>query len=220
LDRLFFWRHIIRVRKELYLNKQNIISKGKEYVRSFDGDVSPDISRCALIILDMQRYFTRPDSNAYIPSSDAIIPGILSLERHFRSLGLPIFYTRHINNNKNAGMMGKWWNKLISEDNPDSLLHERLSPKKEEIFNKSQYDAFLKTDLEESLRMAEINKVMIAGVMTHLCCETTARSAFCRGFEVLFCGNATSTYNEDFHKASLLNLSHGFAKIIDIYDII
>jgi len=53
--------------------------------------------------------------------------------------------------------------------------------------------------------------VVICGVMTHLCCETTARSAFMRGFEVFFTVDGTATYTEAFHRASLLNLSHGFA---------
>jgi bifunctional isochorismate lyase / aryl carrier protein len=47
--------------------------------------------------------------------------------------------------------------------------------------------------------------------MTHLCCETTARSAFMRGFEVFFTMDGTATYNEQLHRASLLTLSHGFA---------
>jgi len=47
--------------------------------------------------------------------------------------------------------------------------------------------------------------------MTHLCCESSARSAFMRGFEVLFTIDGTATYREDFHRAAILNLAHGFA---------
>jgi isochorismate hydrolase len=50
--------------------------------------------------------------------------------------------------------------------------------------------------------------------MTHLCCETSARAAFVRGFEVLFPVDGTATYNQAFHRATLLNLSHGFAKVV------
>ena len=52
---------------------------------------------------------------------------------------------------------------------------------------------------------------VISGVMTHLCCETTARAAFMRGFEVFFTVDGTATYNEALHRSSLLTLSHGFA---------
>jgi len=50
----------------------------------------------------------------------------------------------------------------------------------------------------------------VTGVMTHLCCETTARSAFMRGFDVFFAIDGTATYTEALHRAALLNLAHGF----------
>ncbi|MCP4152595.1 MAG: isochorismatase family protein, partial [bacterium] len=65
-----------------------------------------------------------------------------------------------------------------------------------------------------------ITRVIITGVMTHLCCETTARSAFVRNFEVYFTIDATATYNREFHKSTLLNLSHGFASPVLTSDIL
>jgi bifunctional isochorismate lyase / aryl carrier protein len=56
--------------------------------------------------------------------------------------------------------------------------------------------------------------------MTHLCCETTARSAFTHGFEVFFTIDGTATYNERFHIATLLNLSHGFALAVLVEEVI
>ena len=82
------------------------------------------------------------------------------------------------------------------------------------LIQKSQYDAFYQTDLEKLLREKDVSQVIICGVMTHLCCETTARSAFMRGFEVFFPVDGTATYNLEFHRASLMNLAHGFAKIV------
>ncbi len=56
--------------------------------------------------------------------------------------------------------------------------------------------------------------------MTHLCCETTARSAFVRGFEVFFTIDGTATYNKEFHFATLHNLAHGFALPILVDEIL
>ncbi len=67
------------------------------------------------------------------------------------------------------------------------------------------------TSLEQELRSRGVEQVVVTGVMTHLCCETTARTAFVRGFEVFFCVDGTATYTEAFQRASLLNLAHGFA---------
>jgi isochorismate hydrolase len=56
--------------------------------------------------------------------------------------------------------------------------------------------------------------------MTHLCCETTARSAFMHGFETFFTVDGTATYNEAFHRAALLNLSHGFALPLTVDEVL
>jgi len=76
---------------------------------------------------------------------------------------------------------------------------------------KAQYDAFYETALENILRSSGSEQVVVTGVMTHLCVEATARSAFVRGFAVFVPADGTATYNRDFHAASLLNLSHGTA---------
>jgi nicotinamidase-related amidase len=108
-------------------------------------------------------------------------------------------------------MMPRWWRDVIRADSPDSLLHASLDTSKGIVIEKPQYDAFHATLLEDVLRGRGVEQVVVSGVMTHLCCETTARSAFMRGFEVLFCVDGTATYTEAFHRSALLNLSHGFA---------
>jgi isochorismate hydrolase len=79
---------------------------------------------------------------------------------------------------------------------------------------KNQYDAFYNTDLEEYLRSKSVEQVIICGLLANLCCETTARSAFVRGFEVFFPVDATAAYNRDFHISTFRNLGFGFCPII------
>ncbi|MCK4594746.1 isochorismatase family protein, partial [bacterium] len=71
--------------------------------------------------------------------------------------------------------------------------------------------AFFETPLEALLNEKQVTQLVICGVMTHLCCETTARSAFVRGFQVILPVDATATYTKELHRATLLTLSHGFA---------
>ena len=82
------------------------------------------------------------------------------------------------------------------------------------IIKKDRYSAFYKTDLEETLRAKNIKDLVLGGVMTNLCCETTARDAFVRDFRVLFLADGTSTTTADFHLATLKNLSYGFATLM------
>lgn len=170
---------------------------------------SPDQS--ALLVLDMQAYFLRPDSHAFVPAAPAILPGIGALIAAFAARRRPIVFTRHTNTSANAASMARWWRDLIAPDSPDSAIAPGLDVAPGRVIEKHQYDAFYQTGLEHLLRQDGVCQVVVTGVMTHLCCETTARSAFMRGFDVFFAVDGTAAYTAAFHQAALLNLAQGFA---------
>jgi nicotinamidase-related amidase len=169
--------------------------------------------RSALLVLDMQAYFLDPESHAYIPSAPAILPGIQALVEAYQQNELPVIFTQHSNTPADAGQMSAWWRDLIDPHSPLRCIVPQLNAHREMLIHKTQYDAFYSTPLEAELRRQDVTQVVISGVMTHLCCESTARSAFGRGFQVFFLVDGTATYNRNFHRASLLNLSHGFATL-------
>ncbi len=199
--------------KETYFTKENIDNKGNEILELFNRRSIPEnINRkAALLILDMQDYFLQPDSHAYVPSADAIVGNIKKLSSTFENMSLPVFYTQHVNTPGQAGMMEEWWDDLLTEDHLKKGLIKGILNSDFILIKKSQYDAFYKTELLKELQSRRITDVVITGVMTHLCCETTARSAFVNGFRVWFMLDATATYNLDFHMNSIKNLNHGFA---------
>lgn len=176
-------------------------------------------ARAALLVLDMQRYFLEPASHAFVPSAPAILPGVAALAAQWAGRGLPLFFTRHVNNAENAANMARWWRETLTAENPLSEITPELDTRQAMIITKSQYDAFYQTPLEELLRQRGVSQVIICGVMTHLCCETTARAAFVRGFEVFFTVDGTATYNLDFHLAALRNLAHGFATLVRVGEV-
>ncbi|MBC8401586.1 MAG: isochorismatase family protein [Candidatus Marinimicrobia bacterium] len=175
---------------------------------------------CALLVLDMQNYFLSPDSHAFIPSAPAIVPGINRLINQCTAAGRPVIFTRHLNTLKNAGPMKHWWQDMIMENDPRSRIMSALNLDTGTILIKSQYDAFHQTDLNTLLKRRNVSRVIITGVMTHLCCESTARSAFMHGYEVIFTIDGTATYHEQFHYATLLNLTSGFVTPVLIDQII
>lgn len=202
--------------KETYFTPPTILERAinmqkwlAEFSRRRPANFIP--KRSALLLLDMQEYFLNESSHAFVPSATAIIPGINALINSYCSLNLPVIFTRHLNTPKDAGLMAVWWRELLGEHHPLSKIDPRLESQNGVTIIKTQYDAFLDSPLQKLLLDLEVSQVVICGVMTHLCCETTARSAFMRGFEVFFTIDGTATYNEDFHRATLLNLSHGFA---------
>ncbi len=211
--------------KERYFTTQNLHQQARrlytqagKYSRKKSIEYLPLES--ALLVLDLQEYFLAPTSHAYIPSAEAIIPGIIQLIEAYTARDRPVFFSQHINNQDDAGMMAVWWKEMITPGNEFHRIVPGIDVSKGRLIQKSQYDAFYHTQLEEILRAQRVRQVVICGVMTHLCCETTARSAFMRGFEVLFTVDGTATYNLDFHRSSLTNLAHGFAVLVLISDLL
>jgi len=70
------------------------------------------------------------------------------------------------------------------------------------------------------LRCLKVEDVIISGIMTNMCCESTARDAYYRDYRVFFLADGTGSINEEMHLASLLNLAFGFAYVTTGDDII
>ncbi len=173
--------------------------------------------KCALIIIDMLRYFACPEGRVFLPSTTAVIPAISKLLDYWRNSGGTVVFTRHCHENAdNLGMLGKFFSDYIHCGRQESEIIQDLSPLADElVIRKNTYDAFFKTGLDEFLKDRSIEQVLITGVLTHLCCETTARSAFVRGYEVYIPADGLTTSSETLHIGSLLSLSSGFAVITD-----
>ncbi len=211
--------------KETYFTLSTIADKAaqmlsgvEEYTRRHAYQFHP--ARSALLVLDMQSYFLDESSHAFVPSASAILPGINALIRAYSQRNLPVFITRHVNSLQDAGLMAGWWRDLLTADHPLSPVDPRLEIHSGITVQKIHYDAFLESPLSKMLQERDVRQVVICGVMTHLCCETTARSSYMRGFEVFFTVDGTATYNEAFHHASLLNLAHGFATPVLVGEIL
>jgi len=202
------------MRKEEYYTRENIAAEAARMAGELP--LNPRAAafapqRSALLVVDMQDYFLRPDSHAFLPSAPAIIPTILALAAAYNKTGRPVIFTRHANCADDAGQMADWWRELLTADHPLAAIASALAAPGDAVLEKSQYDAFFRTDLEARLRQGGTRQLVITGVTTHLCCESTARSAFMRGFAVFMAIDGTATLNRELHVASLRALAHGFA---------
>jgi nicotinamidase-related amidase len=211
--------------KEQYFTSEDIAKETEELleeVKNYSGlrTFQPKAGKIALLVVDMQYYFLKEDEHAYIPSAPHILPNIINLMKACKRKDIPVILTRHLNTEKDAGMMGIRWNELIRSDDARSEIHEDILSMGGEVLEKSQFDAFYNTTLEEDLRKKGIEQLIICGVMTNLCCETTARSAFVHGFDVTMPVDATAAYNYEFHLATFLNLSYMFARPMNTLSLI
>lgn len=171
-------------------------------------------AKSVLMVIDMQRFFLDPAAPAFMPAGAAILPSVKRLVDAFRRAGRPVIFTRHVHhpNDLDSGIMGWWWAEKCLEGSPESEVHPELAPMPEEkVVLKHRYSAFYNTDLETVLRCLKVEDIVVAGVMTNMCCESTARDAYYRDFRVFFTADGTGAVSEDMHLASLLNLAFGFA---------
>lgn len=170
----------------------------------------------ALLVVDMQNFFLDPQSPTFTEGGAAIIPNVQKLIAAFRRAGRPVIYTTHVHkpDGSDAGIMGWWWEGMCREGYPEAEVHAAIAPLPgEKVIVKHRYSAFYNTDLETVLRCANIEDLVVCGVMTNLCCESTARDAYYRDYRVFFPADATGTVCEEMQVATLMNMAYGFAHV-------
>ncbi|KAK9091282.1 hypothetical protein Sjap_024459 [Stephania japonica] len=173
---------------------------------------NPDPKSAVLLVIDAQNHFSSITKPILQPLKTTI--------NLCRTVSIPIIFTRHSNTpNDDCDVLGEWWNNDLIIDGTEEaeLMPEIVELMREEdkVVEKSTYSAFRGTGLEEWLVERGVKEVVVTGVMTNLCCETTARDAFVRGFRVFFSTDATATEVVELHEATIMNMAFGFAYLVD-----
>ena len=88
------------------------------------------------------------------------------------------------------------------------------------VVAKNTYDAFINTDLEDVLKRGSVERVVVCGVMTDFCCDTTARSAFNRGYETWLVQDACGSANKEQHEAGLRVFGLAFGEVLTTAEVI
>jgi len=178
-------------------------------------EVNP--KRAALLVIEMQNVF-RKDLNII---SDKQLENIKTIIQASEEVGVNIIYVRHNDSAEISKSMIDWWDgDKIEYGSEGWKIIDGFDTAGKIVIDKNQYSAFFQTELNKVLQANKIEDVIIVGVMTNCCCETTAREAFMYGYRVFFINDATSTVNEDLHLSALKNLSFGFACIKDTREIV
>jgi nicotinamidase-related amidase len=179
------------------------------------GSLSLQRNKIALLVVDMQCYFSR--------IIRPIVNQVESLISLFHENKLPVLFTQHGHQNpkEDAGMMAEWWDDHIIEGSKNWEIDPRL-PKKasDTILRKRRYNAFHGTRLDSVLKKKKVSTIFICGIMTNVCCETTAREAFCKDYRVVFVQDATNAASRRMHDAAILNLGYAFAYIVSATEVL
>ena len=183
--------------------------------------------RTALIVVDMQNYFMAPGMPACCDVARDIVPNVNRLADTIRSAGGMIVWIvtealaradmdwqNFYEMASEASCAGRY-EKLAAGSNGHALWLE-LEPNKSDLtVTKTRYSAFIEgsSDLEAQLRQREIDTVIISGVATNVCCESTARDAMMRDFRTVMVSDANAASSDEAHAASLISFYGYFGDV-------
>ncbi len=167
----------------------------------------------ALLVIDVQNeYFTGKLKVTYPDNS---FNNILRVMDYAKNNNMIIILVQH------TSLYGD----TFVRNSNEWIIHPKILEKSYDyIIEKTKPSGFYETNLEEILRRERITGVVISGYMTQMCCDTTAREAFHRGYYVEFLSDATGTIDvsnkvgtissKDLHNAALITQSLGFSNVI------
>jgi nicotinamidase-related amidase len=187
--------------------------------------------RMALINVDMQNCFVHGSPIA-APDGLVLLERINQLTAVCRGAGIPVIHTSHVlrPDGSNMGILAELAPVkagIINNGSASAALHPDLVVDPTDILlDKPRFGAFYGTDLDMILRTRGIDTVIIVGIATNVCCETTAREAMVRDFRVFFLSDGTTTFGmgevsgAELQKATLSTLGFVFAHVMSIDEMI
>lgn len=176
----------------------------------------------ALLIIDIQNDYFPGGTMELVgsPGAGALAGELLKL---FREKSKPIIHIQHIAMNRDAT--------FFLPETYGVQIHEAVTPLKDEtLFQKNYPNSFRETPLLEHLRQNQIAQLVIVGMMTHMCIDTTTRAASDLGFDCLLVHDACATKSLTFggvtvsaqhvQTSYLAAINGSFAKVLSTNDVL
>lgn len=143
----------------------------------------------ALLIIDVQNdYF--PGGKMTLEKSVQAAENTRRILEYFRNNHLPVIHIQHISTNDGAAF-------FLPGTDGAKINHLVLPEKDEKVIVKHFPNSFRETDLLNYLQSKTIKNLVITGMMTDVCVESTTRAAFDFGFTNIIIGDATATGNRE-----------------------
>src|SRR5499425_2253639 len=201
-----------------------------DVLRSLKERCDPRVA--ALIVVDVQNDFVSPEGSAGKRGEDVsaaltMVPNLLRLINEARRVGLTVVYIRTTHSewtdtpswiyrsSQKSGL------NTCREGTWGAELYEGVAPLPgERVVIKHRYSAFINTDLNTVLKAKNVESVLVTGVATNVCVETTARDAYMYDYYVTLVEDCSAASNEAMHKATVQNISEHFGLVVKSDEII
>jgi ureidoacrylate peracid hydrolase len=193
-------------------------------------------ARTALLVIDIQVDFASRDGAAALAGHDlsAVPPAVANAARlaeSARAAGVPVIF---VNLQTHAEDDSPAWIERARRrgDAPQKALalcrastrgaELVLSPDSagDLVITKRRYTAFLGTSLDSVLKERHIDTLVVCGLTTECCVDSTVRDAFHRDYHVFLAGDACASYDSKLHDAAVRNLDVNFAIVVPTEDVV
>ncbi|KGE16951.1 cysteine hydrolase family protein [Paenibacillus wynnii] len=140
--------------------------------------------KSALVIIDVQEaMFSYPDMKLH--NESGVMESIISLLAKARRAEVPVVYIQHTSDEE------------YTKGTPTWQISSRIAPREGEvIIEKPTWDAFHLTTLHDVLQELGVNKLVIAGMQTEFCLDTTCRRSYSLGYSSILVEDAHSTFDQ------------------------
>jgi len=191
-----------------------------------------DPKNAALIVVDMQNDYISPKGSAGNRGEDcsaaiAMVPNMVRLIDEARRIGLTIVYIRTIHSewtdtpswifrtSQKSGLS------TCREGSWGAEFYEGIEPlASERVVIKHRYSGFINTDLNTVLKARNVQSVLVGGVATNVCVETTARDAYMFDYYVTMIEDCSAAYDAKLHMGTLENMRRHFGLVASSNEII
>lgn len=184
-------------------------------------------ARTAVVVIDMQNAFMLPGMPAEVPLARSIVPNVNRLATAIRAGGGVVAWVQMTIQGETESW-SHWFGSFMSEERrpamlralsrgqPGHALHAELETRAGDLFvEKTRYSAFIQgaSDLDRLLRERGIDTVVIAGTLSNVCCESSARDAMMLNYRTVFVSDANATLTDEEHNATLGTIVQVFGDV-------
>ena len=193
-----------------------------------------DPERSALVVVDMQNVFCAKGQVVEVPEARDIVANVNELAAAFRARGMPVVWLQQTYDQDMDDGWNLWFDVMAPGDRKDAIvanmsrgtegheLYPELDVQDGDIkVCKHQYSAFAPNSsmLDSILRKRGIDTIVIAGTLTNVCCESTARDAFFLNYRIVFLSDGTACLSDEEHNATLVSIHNFFGDVRSSSDV-
>jgi len=168
-----------------------------------------DGERAAVVVVDMQNDFCKPDGSLYAPGSEAVIDPVVDLVERARDAGARVVYTRDVHppgqfdGNHYYDEFERWGEHVVEGSWGAELVDELDVRDGDLVVEKHTYDAFHGTELDGWLTARGIDDLAVCGTLANVCVLHTAGAAGLRDYRPVLVEDAIGAIEDD-HRAYAL----------------